>query len=150
MTAEHFEFSVSRHVAFLGGYMDAVGRVLTTDSQLWCLTARDAEGALGGDHVLGAPVRTRSTVKNWSKEFGWLADEFLGIDERSRLGFYLVDYICWFKEFTENAECLKIDCEFLREGTISQAVYLLRLKGDQRVLLLAQRVDKTHNTYEAP
>ena len=29
-----------RHVVFLDGYMDAVGRGLTTDSELWALTAR--------------------------------------------------------------------------------------------------------------
>jgi hypothetical protein len=144
VTAEHFEFSVPRHVDFLDGYMDAVGRVLTTESELWCLTACVAAGALEDHYVLDAAVRARTVVENWSKEFGWLVDDVLGIDARSRLGFYLIDYICWFKEFTKNAECLKIDCEFLREGTLSQAVYLLQLEEDRRVLLLVQRVDKTH------
>jgi hypothetical protein len=145
MADEKFEFSVSRHVDFLQGYLDAVGRVLTTESELWCLTLRYVEDALENDHVIRAAVRTGTVVENWSREFGWLVDEFLAIDERSRLGFYLVDYICWFHEFTNNAECSKIDCEFLREGTVSQAVYLLQLEQDRSVLLIVQRLDKTHN-----
>jgi hypothetical protein len=145
LTPERFEFSVPEHITHLAGYMDAVGRVLTTDSELWALTARDARTILDGDLVLGVTVRTRSFVENWSKQFGWLVDDFLGMDQRSRLGFYLIDYICWFKEFTQNAECFKLECEFLTAGTIGQAVYLLQLEGDQRVLLLAQRLDKAHN-----
>ncbi len=38
--SERFQFSAPRHVVFLDGYMDAVGRGLTTDSELWALTAR--------------------------------------------------------------------------------------------------------------
>ena len=145
VTLERFEFSVPEHVIYLAGYMDAVGRMLTTDSELWALTARDARATLDGDLVLGAAVRTQLFIENWSKEFGWLVDDFLGMDQRSRLGFYLIYYICWFKEFTGNAECFKLDCEFLAAGTLGQAAYLLQLEGGQRVLLLAQRLDKTHN-----
>lgn len=89
MQSERFQFSVSRHVIFLDGYMDAVGR-----------------------------------------------------HQRGRLGFYLIDYICWFKEFTRGAECFKLDCEPLSSATLGQAVYLLQLESDQRVLLLFQRIDK--------
>jgi hypothetical protein len=136
------EFSVSRHVTFLDGYMDAVGRVLTTDAELWTLVARDATGVLEGDLVFGVPVRRRSVVENWSKEFSSLVDEFLGMDQRTRLGFYLIEYICWFEHFTRNAECFKLDCEPVRKGTLDQAVYLLQLEDHQRVLLLIQRVAK--------
>ena len=127
MTAEHFELSVPEHVTFLGGYMDAVGRVLTTDTELWALTARDANRCFEGNTVLGVAIRARSVVENWSREFGSLVDDFLGIDQRSRLGFYLIDYICWFREFTSNATCLKLDCDSLggERPTIGQAVYLL-------------------------
>jgi hypothetical protein len=136
------EFSVSRHVAFLDGYMDAVGRVLTTDAELWTLVARDATAVLEGDLIFGVPVRGRSVIDKWSKEFAWLVDEFLRVSERTRLGYYLVEYICWFDYFTRNAECFKLDCESLRKGTLDQAVYVLQLEDHQRVLLLIQRVDK--------
>ena len=141
--AERFEFSAPEHVVFLAGYMDAVGRVLTTKSELWALTAREARDILHADHVLGVPVRGRSAIANWSSEFSRLVDGFLGMDQRSRLGFYLIEYICWFKEFTRNATCFKLDCELLSAATIGQAVYVLQLEGDQSVVLLIQRVDKT-------
>jgi hypothetical protein len=144
VTAEPFEFSVSEHVSFLAGYLDAIGRTLTTDSELWALTARDAREVSDGDLVFGVAVRTRKVVEKWSPEFSSLVDDFLGMDQRTRLGFYLVEYICWFKEFTRNAECFKLDCEPMRSGTIGQVVYLLQLEGNQRVLLLVQRLDKTH------
>lgn len=131
--SERFQFSVPQHVVFLDGYMDAVGRVLTTDTELWALTARDAADDGSADRAL---------VENWSKEFGSVVEDFLGLDQRARLGFYLIDYICWFKEFTQNAECFELACEPLSSGTIDQAIYLLQLEGNQRVLLLFQRIDK--------
>ena len=79
---KHFEFSVPDHVTFLAGYMDAVGRVLTTDSVLFGLTARDAREALDGDLLFGVAVRARSPVENWSKEFGSLVDTFLRIPQQ--------------------------------------------------------------------
>lgn len=142
---EPFQFSVPEHVSFLDGYLDAIGRVLTTESDLWALTARDARELLEGDRVFGAAVRTRTAVENWSREFGSLVDDFLGMNQRTRLGFYLVEYVCWFEEFTRNAECFKVECEPLQPGTIGQVVYLLQLEGNQRVLLLVQHLDKTHD-----
>lgn len=148
-TAERFEFSVPEHVSFLAGYLDAIGRVLTTESELWALTARDASEVLDGALVFGVGVRTREAVENWSREFGSLVDNFLGMNQRARLGFYLIEYVCWFEEFTRNAECFKLECEPLQPGTIGQVVYLLQLEGNQRVLLLFEHLDKTHNQKEA-
>ncbi|GFE78650.1 hypothetical protein GCM10011487_06500 [Steroidobacter agaridevorans] len=142
MQSERFQFSVSRHVIFLDGYFDAVGRLLTTDSELCALTARDDKDAVSSDQVLGAAVRARAAVENWSKEFGSIVEDFLGMDQRGRPGFYLIDYICWFNEFTQGAECFKLHCDPLSAGSLGQAVYLLQLEGDQRVLLLFQRIDK--------
>lgn len=129
---------------FLDGYLDAVGRELTSDTELWALTAREANEEAQSDLLNGVAVRTRSLVENWSREFGWLVDDFLGMDQRDRLGFYLIDYICWFREFTQNAACFKLDCEPLTSATIGQAAYLLKLENNQCVLLLFQRFDKTH------
>jgi len=106
MAAENFELNVPEHITFLNGYMDAVGRILTSDTELWALTARDAKECLEGNVVLGVAIHARSALTDWSKEFGSLVDGLLGMDQRSRLGFYLIEYICWLKEFTKNAECL--------------------------------------------
>ena len=98
------EFSIARHTTFLSGYLDAVARSITTDSVLCNLSASFVE--LGNSS--GRLKHDRAVlVDNWSIEFGALTDSFLGIDERSRLGFYLVDYICWFRDFTSDAKCYK-------------------------------------------
>jgi hypothetical protein len=94
------------------------------------------------DAVLRGTIRTRTAVENWSREFDSLAGDFLGVDPISRLGFYLVEYICWLEEFTQHSECFKLECEPLSSGTIDQAIYLLQLEGDHRVLLLFQHIDK--------
>lgn len=146
---EGFEFRASGHITFLDGYLNAVGRSLTTDEELWALTARDADAALESDLVLGTRIHARSLVENWSREFGSVVETFLGIDQRGRLGFYLIDYICWFKEFTKNAECFKLECDQIGSASLGQVVYLIRLESTDRVLLLFQRLDKTHG-YRLP
>lgn len=95
-----YEFSISRHARFLAGYLDAVGRTLSDGAELvslWCVepgeTVRD-------------PARY-ARVDTWDAEFDALADGFLGIDARSRLGFYLVEYLCWFRDFTQDATCYR-------------------------------------------
>ena len=130
--------------------MDAVGRTLTTDAQLCALTTCEVAAGYEIQQALGVAVQARADVANWSSEFGRLVEEFLEVDQRDRLGFYLIDLICWFKDFTQNASCTKLDCEPLRPGTLQQAVYLLELEGAQRVLILAQRVDKTHPNFLQP
>ncbi len=141
-----FQFSVSKHAIFIAGYMDAVARSLTTDSVLCGLTARDAKEVLDGDLAFGAAVRAKVEVQSWSKEFAALVDNFFpGLNQRSRLGFYLLEYISWFSEFTDNARCLKLDCDLIEPRTMAQAVYLLELDGDHHVVLLAQLLNKLHN-----
>lgn len=141
--ARPFEFSIAEHVLFLNGYFDAVGRVLTTDSELWSVSALDANQVMDGNVVFGAPICKRTAVENWSREFGSLVEGFLKLDQRSRLGFYLIDYVCWFKEFSRNAKCFKLECEPLQPGTRDQALYLLQLEESPRVLIVAQRLDKS-------
>lgn len=48
-------------------------------------------------------------VDTWDAEFDALADDFLRIDARARLGFYLVEYLCWFRDFTQDATCYRAD-----------------------------------------
>ncbi|MFC4310512.1 hypothetical protein ACFPN2_15580 [Steroidobacter flavus] len=142
MQSERFQFSVSRHITYLAGYLNAVGRLQTTDSELWAHTAHDASAV----PALRLAERSRAVVENWSREFGSLVEDFLRLDQRERLGFYLIDYICYFEDFTPHAECFKLDCEPLSSGTIEQAVYLLQLEGNQEVLLIFQRIDKARRS----
>jgi hypothetical protein len=138
MKPEHFRFSVSYHTAHLCGYMDAVGRVLSPGWELVSLGAKllapdeDVEGIVGR-------INRRVEVENWSAEFSELVTCFLALDERERLGFYLIDLICHFRDFTEAALCFKLDCELMSDHTWAQMVYLLELESSQRVLITAAR-----------
>jgi hypothetical protein len=145
MESGTFTFSIPEHAIWLDGYMDAVGRVVTTDSELYALCAVTVKDDAHIEGILGVQIRYRNLIENWSKEFSSLAIEFLGLDERSRLAFYFIDAICWFKEFTSDASCFELECDRLRSNVIDQAAYVLELEGPQRVLLLAVRSEKTHN-----
>jgi hypothetical protein len=125
--------------------MDAVGRVVTTDSELYALCSRRVKDDLEIEEILGVSVQSRNRIENWSKEFSSLAGEFLGLDKRSRLAFYFIEMICWFKEFTSEAVCFKIEFAQLGSDVIDQAAYVLELEDSHRVLLLAVRSAKTHN-----
>lgn len=144
MESGTFTFSIPEHAIWLDGYMDAVGRVVTTDSELYALCARTVKD-VEIEEILGVQIQNRNRIENWSKEFSSLAVEFLALDERSRLAFYFIDAVCWFKEFTSDASCFKLECARLRSNVIDQAAYVLELEGSQRVLLLAVRSEKTHN-----
>ena len=145
MKSDAFTFSIPEHAIWLDGYLDAVGRVVTTDSELYALDARRVKDDAEIEGILGVQIQSRVRIENWSNEFSSLAGQFLGLDERSRLAFYFVEMICWFKEFTSDAVCFKIECSQLRSNVIDQAAYVLELEGSQRVLLLAVRSAKTHN-----
>lgn len=142
MAPDKFEFSVPRHTLHLSGYMDAVGRVLTTDSQLYGLNARIIDSGEAIEAVIGAQVTDSTSIDKWSAEFGSLVEDFLGMDQNSRLGFYLIDMICWFKEFTDNAVCHRLDCRPLHTEVVARAVHLLELENEQRVLLIATKTKK--------
>ncbi len=145
MDVETFKFSIPEHILHVNGYMDAVGRSLSTDLELYALCAQKVNDDAHIERILGVPVQGKTCIENWSKEFGRLVENVLGMDQRGRLGFYLIDAICWFKEFTSGAECFKLECKQLRPNVIDQAAYVLELEGAHSVLLLAVRSHKAHN-----
>src|SRR4051812_11892968 len=97
MQPKGWEFSPLEHVRFLDGYLDAVGRGLTTDCQLVSLTARTVQRESEIEQILGVPLGDRTAVGNWSREFGNFVETVLSMDQRGRLGFYLIEYICCFE-----------------------------------------------------
>ena len=142
MTSDTSRFSIPEHAIWLDGYMDAVGRVVTTDSELYALCTRSVKDDVEIEGILGVRIQGRNRIDNWSKEFSSLAGQFLGLDERARLAFYFVEMICWFEAFTSGAACFKIECAQLSSKIIDQAAYVFELEGSQRVLLLAVRSAK--------
>ena len=126
-------FEKKRHAAFLDGYFDAVGRSLTTESELVLLTCVFAESK-AGDNGSWNPIG------NWSSEFCAFARDFLAIDARSRLGFYLIEYVCWFEEFTEGACCFrraKDDC-----GPANAIRYRIEWPDGSQVELISSRAQR--------
>ena len=83
---------------FVAGYLDAVRNVTGIHG-------------LGAQYIptaaANAPPATGARIEYWGQEFGAFAEQVLHLDQRSRLGFYLVDYMCWFRELTSGAECFR-------------------------------------------
>jgi hypothetical protein len=149
MESSAFTFSIPNHTLRVDGYMDAVGRTLSTDTQLYALCAQVVADDASIENILGVKWDRKTRVENWSKEFGSLVGDLLGMNQRDRLGFYLIDTIRWFKDFTSEAKCFQLECNRLSPDVINQAVYLLELEGSQRVLILAVRSAKTHNSLKS-
>ncbi len=127
---------------YLAGYLDAVGRELTNDLELVCLSSNYIASSDFTEEILGSPILHRDPITKWSSEFGSLIEGQFGISERSRLGFYLIDYIDWFRQFTDNAQCFKITCESQSPGALFEAIYLLQWSSGQKVALSFSRFQK--------
>lgn len=66
-----------------------------------------------------------------------MADEVLGLDTRSRLGFYMVEYLCWIREFTEGTTCYRID-----DSTTGGISYRMELRDGSCIVAAVIRSDK--------
>ncbi|MEM8561489.1 MAG: hypothetical protein AAGF57_04605 [Pseudomonadota bacterium] len=99
MTKE-WTFSVEQHVDFMRGYLDAVGRVCTTADLFFGLSAHIAEDFDWSPYQ----VDRTEPLHRWTAEFtNDLGRVIPGLDLRERLGFYLLEYLCWFEEFSSDA-----------------------------------------------
>lgn len=128
------DFSIPGHVQFLAGYLDAVGRSLTSDAELVSLGCVDSsESAVERDQY----KQGCTLVENWSAEFCAFAEEFLRVGTRSRLGFYLVDYLCWFRDLTQGAECYR--SAIYANDAASEIVYRIQWPDGYGVLVTASR-----------
>jgi hypothetical protein len=99
-----FEFSVPTHTTFFSGYLDAVGRQYTNE-RLCALTVRMAPT---GSPIEGLSVSNAAPVENMVKEFQADISRFLNADPKQRIVFYLVDYFCWYKEFSSSCDCYRV------------------------------------------
>lgn len=134
-------FSIPEHTMYLAGYMDAVGRELTNEEELISLSSNYLSISQASEDILCAPIIDLHLIGNWSFEFGSLIEDKFGINERSRLGFYLVDYIGWFHQFTDDVECFKITCKS-QPGILFEAIYLLKWRSGEKVVLSFTRSKK--------
>jgi len=109
--------------------MDAVGRVITTDSMLYALTLRKLEGDFEPSSVLDTPAERGEKVVNLSQEFQDVVENILGLNGRDRLSFYLIDYIDWFNELYDATSCYRINCRLLRPEIETQVIHLIEQEG---------------------
>ena len=137
-----FSFSISEHTTYLAGYLDAVGRTLSSDRELISFSSNLLADSDTLEGLLGPVVTERLVTGGWSSEFGPLLKDNFGIDEQSRLGFYLVEYIDWFHQFTNNVECIKIVCQRPPLVALFEAVYLLQWNTGEKIVLSFTRNQK--------
>lgn len=134
------KFSIAEHAMFLAGYMDAVGRVLSTDEEIISFSSSLLAAADVAEEIQGFKV-AEVLDRNWSREFGSLLKDRFGLDPRSRLGFYLLDYIGWFQCFSGNVECVSV-VRSCSPDVVFEAAYALRWNDGAQVLLLFARIRK--------
>jgi hypothetical protein len=132
-----FSFSVPSHTLRFGGYLDAVGRHYTDEKRLCALNAALMPSRILDNHA----IKTTTPVENMVKEFERDISQFLSTDPRNRLLFYLTEYFCWYKEFSDACVCEKLGLE---GGGISRDHTAYRLFVDHKhvVLFLAYWKDK--------
>lgn len=128
------KFSIPEHTRYLAGYLDAVGRELTSEEELVSLSSNYLSSMQTAEDFLCAPILDQHLISDWGSEFGSLIEDKFGINERSRLGFYLIEYIVWFQQFTDNAVCLKVECQS-RPEILFEAIYLLKWCSGEKVVL---------------
>jgi hypothetical protein len=99
-----FDFSVPTHTTFFAGYLDAVGRQYTNE-RLCALTVRTTPAGIPLD---GLEVSNVSPIENMVREFQADISRFLNADPKQRVVFYLVEYFCWYKEFSTRCDCHRV------------------------------------------
>jgi hypothetical protein len=100
-----FKFSVPTHTTFFDGYLDAVGRQHTNEQRLCALTIR---ASAAGTPLEGLAVSNATPVENMVREFQSDIAGFLNADPKQRVVFYLIDYFCWYKEFSTRCDCHRV------------------------------------------
>ncbi|MEM1154536.1 MAG: hypothetical protein AAGI44_10360 [Pseudomonadota bacterium] len=105
MIIEDWEFSVPRHAVVFGGYLDAVGRAYTTEEHFFGLSAGLKNDIDWSNHT----VKRGQALENWAREFSEdLSRVIPDLDLRNRLGYHLVEYFCWFEEFSVDALAYRV------------------------------------------
>ena len=124
-------FSIQHHARFLDGYLDAVFRCVDTVQGLGCMHVP------ASPEIAPADTREWVLVENWAREFDAFVGDVLGLDPRSRMTFYLVEYLCWFQQFTTHAMCHR---ERWGAGESTRVTYRLQWPNGERVFVTADLV----------
>ena len=121
--------SVTQHAHRLDGYMDAVGRVTSTDSLLYGLALRELASRDDASDILGVDIESLDTVQSIPREFQPIVEDFLGLNGRDRLSYYLIDYYEWFERYHGATAIHRVTCPLLRPEVENQAIHVIENPG---------------------
>lgn len=130
---------IEKHINFVNGYMDAVGRIFTTEKFLFSLWAEQRSERL--EKSPGLNITGQETMPDFVRELEQQVSEFFDSDPRERLLFYLLEYLVWFREFTDYFECYKIQVEFDPENR-KYLAYRFVVNGSQEIYIFMTRMSK--------
>jgi len=136
------DFDPERHTAFLAGYMDAVGRALTTEETQYNLTARWLSVGEGAEEILDGKITHRQPANNWAKDLHTSCTAFSGTDGKDRLTFYLIEYICWYEEFGPEARAFKVFCSRFPDREIDSHLFLIDFGLAPSVLIIMSKLQR--------
>ena len=133
---------VSDHARFLDGYLDAAGRVRSTDSILAAAGTRLVANDDDLERKLGVRLCGRRKLESPVKEVESTVAAVLGLG-KGRLPFYLVEYIMWFLEFVPGATIWQLKCSFNEFDTLTGAFFLVEAQGNPSVVIYMYTADKS-------
>ena len=133
---------VRDHARFLDGYLDAAGRVRSTDSTLAAAGTRLVVDDDDLERKLGVRLHDRKKLESPAREVETTVAAVLGLG-KGRLPFYLVEYILWFVEFVPGATLWQLDCSFNELDTRTSAFFLVETQGDPSVAIYMYTADKS-------
>jgi len=131
----------SEHTLFLSGYMDAVSRVLTNNSDLCILNARVIESVETIETTLDCSVTEVSEVENITTEFEKGLKTVFSANPRERFLFYLTDYVMWYPEYTSSCTAMSIELASKNIPT-NHLAWILTLNESVNVLIYLSKQKK--------
>lgn len=129
------EITIPDHTMYFSGYLDAVGRVYTTEEELVSLTSAIVHDKASVDNEYGVEIAEEKVVSEMVASFEKSVSEFLSTDPTERLVFYLVEYFMWFQEYSESCVCKECTLKW-KASPDRYLAYKLRVNDDYNVLVI--------------
>lgn len=129
---------VSDHIHYLSGYMEAVGNMLSTDLEVFTLTARIVESVEILEQELGFNVGKETPIERAFLDFEKGLKSLFQVDPRDRVLFYLTEYVMWFEEYTDSCNSSRL---YLVGANVQEKhlAWFLEINSTTRVFIFMQR-----------
>jgi len=138
------EISIPDHTMYFSGYLDAVGRVYTTEKELVSLTAAIVSDKASAEKLYGIEIVGEKETSDMAASFEQSVSEFLGTDPTERLVFYLVEYFMWFQEYSNSCVCKECTLKW-KESPNRYIAYNLRVNEAYDILVILGAFKKRSN-----